>query len=239
MESNSEKKIEWVPAANGNTDALFTFHVKEAIKDPYHDISRKFIEEIPTLGVQCMKCGKTHPLDGILKGCPNCSRTSYAYSGSPSKLNIVCLQCSAGVLSSVKCDCGCVNAINGQTLRKPKTGGCFIATATYGSPLAPELIILRQFRDEVLLESKLGVVFVRVYYFASPTIAAVISRHDSLRTITRRILLEPVLLLIEKLKLVRREESIVPTCNNCYRKGDSQMPQVQRNRPSQPWMDRR
>jgi hypothetical protein len=208
MESDSEKKIEWVPYANGNADAMFVFDVQQAVTDPYNEIARKFIAMIPKLGVQCMKCGRVHAFSNLLKGCPVCSRTSYAYRGSPSQLNVVCTECSVGVLQSVKCECGSVNPINGITLRKPKTGGCFIATATYGSPLAPEVIIFRQFRDEVLLPSKLGAAFVRVYYFISPAIATFISKHKLLQTITRQVFLEPIL------RLIKNERSFTDGCTN-------------------------
>jgi hypothetical protein len=83
-------------------------------------------------------------------------------------------------------------------LRGTKTGGCFIATATYGSALAPEVIVFRQFRDEVLLSSKLGVRLIRFYYFVSPTIARFISKHELLRAISRQALFEPVLRLIRR-----------------------------------------
>ena len=53
-------------------------------------------------------------------------------------------------------------------MESEKKGDCFIATASYGSPFASEVMIFRQFRDEKLLPSKLGSAFVRVYYFVSP-----------------------------------------------------------------------
>jgi hypothetical protein len=76
-------------------------------------------------------------------------------------------------------------------------GMCFIATAAYGSPVAPEVMILRQFRDNVLLCSKLGRAFVNFYYFASPPMAWLISKTRFLRAITRLLLLEPMLRLVK------------------------------------------
>ena len=68
-------------------------------------------------------------------------------------------------------------------------GGCFIATAAYGSPVDPYVKILRKFRDKHLLTHKIGRKLVRIYYSYSPVIARYISKHDSLKVITRSFLL--------------------------------------------------
>jgi len=62
---------------------------------------------------------------------------------------------------------------------------CFIATATYGMPMAEEIEILRQFRDEYLLTSPVGQALVDLYYRVSPPIAEFITEHPSLKPIAR------------------------------------------------------
>jgi len=57
----------------------------------------------------------------------------------------------------------------------PSGGGCLIATATYGSELAPQVQQLRELRDNTLLQSSSGAAFMdgfnSFYYSFSPTIA--------------------------------------------------------------------
>ncbi len=64
-------------------------------------------------------------------------------------------------------------------------GGCFIATAAYGSLFEPHVEILRQFRDVYLLPTGLGSAFVDAYYMYSPPIADFIAVHDTLCAVVR------------------------------------------------------
>jgi len=56
-----------------------------------------------------------------------------------------------------------------------KGGGCLIATAAYGSEMAPQVQLLREIRDNQLLQTESGSAFMGmfndVYYTFSPTIA--------------------------------------------------------------------
>jgi DUF971 family protein len=67
----------------------------------------------------------------------------------------------------------------------PSREWCFIATAAYGTPMAEEIQILREFRDECLLTNSVGQAFVDFYYRVSPPIAEFIVEHPSLKPMVR------------------------------------------------------
>lgn len=72
--------------------------------------------------------------------------------------------------------------------RGHQSRACFIATAAYGSPDAPEVEQLRRFRDRRLLTNRAGSAFVRVYYRVSPPLAHLIARKPRLRQAVRKTL---------------------------------------------------
>ena len=75
---------------------------------------------------------------------------------------------------------------------------CFIATAAYGTPLTEEIEVLRQFRDEYMLTNLEGRLLTSLYYTYSPPLADYISKHESLRAITR-MALEPITWLCSRI----------------------------------------
>ncbi|NVM20461.1 MAG: hypothetical protein HWN68_01600 [Desulfobacterales bacterium] len=64
-------------------------------------------------------------------------------------------------------------------------GGCFIATAAYGSNMADDIVTLKEFRDNILLKNSVGRRFVRSYYEVSPPFADYIKGHESLKAAVR------------------------------------------------------
>lgn len=72
-------------------------------------------------------------------------------------------------------------------------GGCFIATAAYGSYLHPFVKVLRQFRDQILLTNPIGSWLVKQYYHFSPPVADVLAQHEVAKAVVR-VLLIPLII---------------------------------------------
>ena len=69
------------------------------------------------------------------------------------------------------------------------TGGCFIATAVYGSPMEAHVKTLRDFRDRFLATNDTGRFLLRLYYKYSPPLAHYIAYHKIARSVIRWALL--------------------------------------------------
>ncbi len=76
-----------------------------------------------------------------------------------------------------------INVGGEQTIQENNNegGGCLIATAAYGSEMAPQVQLLRELRDNQLLQTESGTQFMTmfndVYYTFSPTIADMEREH--------------------------------------------------------------
>jgi len=61
------------------------------------------------------------------------------------------------------------------TMDKYNGGGCLIATAAFGSEIAPQVQLLREIRDDIVLQTKSGSIFMtgfnQFYYSFSPAVA--------------------------------------------------------------------
>lgn len=143
---------------------------------------------VGTFALRCVKCQEFIPLGE----CGNCTGKRYrpAYS-TDGALGLFCMECRSGMTRWTCPHCDSSNPIIAKTLWKAKKGGCFVATACYGNYDAPEVIVLRQFRDEILLTNPIGKIFTRLYYAVSPPIADFIASHEFLKKIVRQTLIAP------------------------------------------------
>jgi hypothetical protein len=87
---------------------------------------------------------------------------------------------------------------------------CFIATACYGSPDAPEVIELRAFRDEILLPSGLGRLLVGFYCWIAPPLAKWVAKRPARRRLARDFFVSPVARMIRTMSAGVRHEKGEP-----------------------------
>jgi hypothetical protein len=78
-----------------------------------------------------------------------------------------------------------VNAMSSSPAAASGDDDCFIATAAFGSPLAPQVQLLREVRDQYLLPHPAGQALVALYYTLSPPLAEMIAGSETLRAIVR------------------------------------------------------
>ena len=83
-----------------------------------------------------------------------------------------------------------------ESLPPVRIGGCLIATATYGSELAPQVQLLREIRDNTVLQTQSGtsfmIAFNQFYYSFSPAIADY-ERENTVFKETVKLILTPLL----------------------------------------------
>ena len=65
------------------------------------------------------------------------------------------------------------------------SGGCYVATAVYGSYDCPEVWTLRRYRDYTLAETWYGRAFIKAYYAISPTLVKWFGHTEWFKTMWR------------------------------------------------------
>jgi hypothetical protein len=88
-------------------------------------------------------------------------------------------------------------------------GGCFIATAAYGSYLDSHVDTLRSFRDQYLETNPIGSAFVSLYYKVSPPMADFIEKHPTLKPIVRAALMPAVAMSSVALNTTLAEKAVI------------------------------
>lgn len=75
---------------------------------------------------------------------------------------------------------------------------CFVVTAALGDSQHPDVVTLRDFRDEWLSQRLCGRYMIRVYYRVGPTLATVVKSSPLLRITVVAILIEPACFLVRR-----------------------------------------
>lgn len=92
-----------------------------------------------------------------------------------------------------------------ESAKPQEKSGCLIATATYGTELAPQVQLLREVRDNVLFGTDSGTVFMvqfnEFYYFFSPTVSDLERASPQFRELVK-ITLTPMLSILSILNHV-------------------------------------
>jgi hypothetical protein len=98
------------------------------------------------------------------------------------------------------------------TIKKASTGsGCFVATATMGVAHHSYCVALRSFRDNVLEHYAVGRWLIEVYYRHAPSAALVIARCVVLKTVSRLLLIRPMVVLCGCIERIARHGAATPS----------------------------
>ena len=74
------------------------------------------------------------------------------------------------------------------SMKFTQLSGCFVATAAWGSALAPDVDAMRKVRDRLRPQSTMFAVATDLYYRSGPAAAEVLRRSDTARALVRRFL---------------------------------------------------
>ena len=114
-------------------------------------------------------------------------------------------------ITQLECGTG-THEENGKCVSDSNGGGCLIATATYGSELAPQVQQLRELRDNSLLTTESGTSFMNifndVYYSFSPIIANYERENPAFKEAVK-LTLTPMITTLSLMEYADSEESVL------------------------------
>ncbi|PQJ72769.1 CFI-box-CTERM domain-containing protein [Polaribacter butkevichii] len=106
------------------------------------------------------------------------SQTRHRYSENKSTINGINSQ-----LESVRRQ---IHSTNGSSSSSSSNSGCYIATMAYGDYDHPQVIELRNFRDDFLSKTIVGRYFIKFYYKYSPSLVEKLKNKQSINLIIRK-----------------------------------------------------
>ncbi len=158
-------------------------------------------------GRLCTRCGKPFISRGNVawhqrlgKTVPTTHKPGYGYTYPP--------ECVPLPTSSRNSPATTSSSTSSDSTDEKKSGGCYLATAVYGSYDCGPVWVLRRWRDSALSSSASGRAFIRAYYVVSPRLVAVLG--------TRRVFAVPVKAILNRLvsRLQRIGYSDTPYTDN-------------------------
>jgi hypothetical protein len=91
-----------------------------------------------------------------------------------------------------------INTGAGKMTIESKSGAtCFVASVAYDDPNHPDVMLLRWYRDNVLVKSYLGTRFIALYWNIGPKIAVLVEKSTTLKKLFRYII-SKIVIIIEK-----------------------------------------
>lgn len=138
--------------------------------------------------------------------CSKCMAKLRPYlEGTPRPTGVKHAQASADPLVAAAAKAAAERKYGGQAetpspedAPKESESACFIATAACGTGLAPQVAVLREFRDTCLRERWPGRLFISVYQSVSPPIARLIARSPALRCMALTLIVTPAAALARR-----------------------------------------
>lgn len=154
----------------------------------------RYAMRVGKTALRCVRCDHVVPI----VECSNCGGTVY-YPGRATngQIGMFCVQCQKGLVRWTCPNCTTDNAVS-KTVVEAMKSGCFIATAAYGSHLAPEITVLQRFRETRLRPSPTGRRLISNYERYSPPLADAIAPHPFARRWVRRLILTPAIYVVQR-----------------------------------------